>query len=527
MNKLLFTLMLFAALCNAADSPVARCAVGGEDVACTAQGAVRGVVENHILTFKGLPYAKPPVGNLRWSPPIEPAAWEGVRDGSRFGDVCPQIVANKVVGAEDCLTLNIWRQREPSTQPLPVIVFLTGGGNHGLSGVGTAGFGGVNYNGGALVPEGVVFVSFNIRLGVLGFLALPALDAERPERISGNYGNLDQIALLKWLQQNLTAFGGDPKRITVFGTSAGGGNICALISAPLARGLFHAAAMQSSVPTGCEIPTLAEVQSRTGQRVVKAAGCDMASNFAACLRGKSVNEIVSALPAVTDVLPRTYGPNMDGVVFPDQPIKVIARGAHSAMPVIIGTTADETIGWVVRGAPITDAASYAAQIEKTFGAAARDRILGEYPMTNYPTPQRAFIQLTTDAQFTCTSRRVARVFSSAQKEPVYRYYFAHAMENDPQLKTMAANHTIEHAFQFPFGGKYRPLEADIAVQKFMIGYWSRFAKTGNPGNAANVPWPVAAGDAYLEISALPSAKRGPDSAKCDFWDAQPVQWPHL
>ena len=355
-------------------------------------------------------------------------------------------------------------------------------------------------------------MSFNIRLGVLGFLAHPALDAERPERVSGNYGNLDQIEMLKWLKQNVATFGGDPQRITLFGTSAGGGNICALISSPLARGLFHAAAMQSSVPTGCEIPTLAEVQSRTGQRVVKAAGCDAAADIAACLRGKSVTEIVSAVSAVTNVLPRTYGPNMDGVVFPDQPIKIIARRAHAAMPIIIGTTADETTGWVQTGPPITDAASYAAQIERTFGAAARDRILAAYPVGDYPTPQKAFIQLTTDAQFTCTSRRVARVFAGAQKEPVYRYFFSH---------------TMEHAFQFLIAGKYKPLESDLAVQKYMVGYWSRFAKTGNPGNARDPQWPIAAGDTYLEISASPKTKRGPDAAKCNFWDALPVQWPHL
>ena len=218
MNKSLWALILCAAVSNAADSPITRCAVTGTDIACTAQGAVRGMIENNMLTFKGLPYAQPPVGNLRWHPPVAPAAWEGVRDGSRFGAICPQIVAKKVTGDEDCLTVNVWRPRDLPAQALPVMVYLTGGGNHGLSGIGTAGFGGVNYNGGAFVPEGVVFVSFNIRLGVLGFLALPALDAERPEHISGNYGNLDQIAMLKWLQQNIAGFGGDPKRIMVFGT---------------------------------------------------------------------------------------------------------------------------------------------------------------------------------------------------------------------------------------------------------------------------------------------------------------------
>jgi para-nitrobenzyl esterase len=509
------------------ETPSRACTATAPDIACTAQGAVRGASEGDLLVFKALPYSQPPVGNLRWRPPLPPVPWEGVRDGSRFGAVCPQIATRQVVGDEDCLTLNIWRPRELPAHPLPVMVFLTGGGNHGLSGQGTESFGNVRYDGGALVPEGVVFVSFNIRLGVLGFLAHAALDAERPERISGNYGNLDQIALLQWLNRNIASFGGDPKRIMLFGTSAGGGNICALISSPLARGLFHAAAMESSVPTGCEIPTLAQVEGRTGQRVVEAVGCDSAANVAACLRSKRTSEIVSAVPAGTNVFPRIYGPNMDGHVFPDQPLRIVARRAHTAMPIVIGNTTDETLGWVRSGTPITDAQTYSAEIEKVFGAGARERILAAYPLSSYSTPASAFIQLTTDAQFTCTSRRVARVFSGAQKEPVYRYLFSHVMANDAQLTAAGANHTIEHAFLFPLSGSYKPTAADLTVQRFIVGYWTRLALTGTPNSGRDPQWPAAAGDAYLELNAAPAANRGPDRAKCDLWDSLPVQWPHL
>ena len=518
------TLALAVPVAYAGESP--RPCPAGADIACTAYGAVRGAPEGDLLAFKGLPYARPPVGDLRWRPPTAPASWQGVRDGSRYGAMCPQIVSKKVVGDEDCLTLNVWRPREGSAQRLPVMVFLTGGGNNGLSGQGSANFGGVRYEGGALVPYGVIFVSFNIRLGALGFLAHPALDAERAERVSGNYGNLDQIAMLQWLKANIAAFGGDPQRIMLFGTSAGGGSICALISSPLARGLFHAAAMQSSVPTGCEIPTLADVQQRTGQRVVKAAGCDADADVAACMRRKTAEEIVSAVPAGTNVFPRTYGPNMDGQVFPDQPLKIISRRGHSAMPIIIGSTADETLGWVRSGTAIT-AETYAVEVEKVFGAAARDRILAAYPPSSYASPQDAFIQLTTDGQFTCPSRRVARAFSAAQKEPVYRYLFAHTMENDARLKPVRANHTIEHAFQFPFQGSYKPNDADMAVQRTIVRYWTQLAKAGNPDNGIDPEWPVASGDAYLEITASPIARTGPDRSRCDLWDALPVQWPHL
>ena len=258
--------------------------------------------------------------------------------------MCPQLVGQEVKGEEDCLYLNVWRPRETPERRLPVMVWLTGGGNHSLSGHGSPAFGGVTYNGEQLVPQGVVFVSYNLRLGALGFLAHPALDAERPEKTSGNYGSLDQIAMLQWVHRNIAEFGGDPSRVFLFGTSAGGGNICALMTSPLSRGLIHGVSMQSSVPAGCEIQTLADAEKGTGQRVVKALGCDGVSDIAACLRSKSMSEVVSAVPGTFSVLPRFYGPNMDGNVFPDQPIKLIKQGRYVAVPVIIGNTTEEMLG---------------------------------------------------------------------------------------------------------------------------------------------------------------------------------------
>ena len=284
MNKivvLIAILFLVGCLRPLESQRAAGCLEIDPDIACTEQGAVRGVAEGEMLAFKGIPYARPPIGALRWRPPEAAERWEGVRDGSRYGSMCPQIVAKEVRGEEDCLYLNVWRPREKPTLPLPVMVWLTGGGNHSASGEGVGSFGGLTYSGEKLVPHGVVFVSYNLRLGVLGFLAHPSLDAERPEKISGNYGSLDQIAMLRWLKRNIAAFGGDADKVFLFGTSAGGGNICALMTSPLTRGLIHGVSMQSSVPTGCEIQTLAD-------KVVTAVGCDTATDIAACLRGKSV-----------------------------------------------------------------------------------------------------------------------------------------------------------------------------------------------------------------------------------------------
>lgn len=504
------------------------CGDPGAGLVCTAQGAVQGTVENGILAVKGIPYAQPPVGPLRWQPPAAPQPWQGTLDGSRFGPVCPQLAGANVAGEEDCLTLNVWAPLVPPAKRLPVMVFFPGGGNHSFSGQGAPVFGGVNYNGGQLVPEGVVFVSFNYRLGALGFLAHPALGAEQADKASGNYGSQDQIAMLQWVQRNIVAFGGDPQRVFLFGTSAGGGNICALMAAPAAKGLFHGAAMQSSVPTGCELPTLADAEQGTGRQVAQALGCSGTDTAAACLRSKAAPDIVRAVPGTFGVLPRLYGPNVDGRVFPEQPLSVLARGAHAHMPVIIGNDAQETMQFVNAVGPVTDAASYAAAIGKTFGEASVDRILAAYPPAAYPSPRQALVQLTTDALFTCQSRRVARILAGQQSEPVYRYLFTHVLENDPEQKALGSVHTVEHAFLFPWQGNYRPTANDLAVQRLMTGQWARLARTGTLEGGGSLAWPRAEpDDAYLRINPQPSAMRGDAAAKCDFWDTVKLPWPHL
>ncbi len=508
-----------------AQSPV--CNAEEFNVTCTLQGAVRGVVEGDMIAFKGIPYARPPVGPLRWKATEVVEPWTGIRDGSSFGAICPQIIGTDVKGNEDCLTINVWRPRAQPPRPLPVMVWLTGGGNHSLSGQGTPGFGGVTYSGEKLVPEDVIFVSYNLRLGVLGFLAHATLDAERPEKVSGNYGSLDQVAMLRWIRANIAAFGGDPDKVFLFGTSAGGGNICALMTSPLTRGLVHGVAMQSSVPTGCEIQTLEDARMGTGPKVVAAVGCDKAADVASCLRGKSAVDLVKAVPGTFTVLTRLYGPNVDGHVFPDQPLKLIEQGNYSKIPVIIGNTAEETMPWADTAGRVTDEASYVAAIEKVFGATSRDQILANYPLKSYPTPRLAFMRVTTDSEFTCQSRRVARTLARTRSAPVYRYIFAQGQEGDPALSAGGIAHTIEHSFLFP--GKYLPTAIEAKVQREMIGYWTRMAKTGNPNGDNDKPWPATTveEDNYLEIGANTAAKKGPIDAKCDFWDTVSFLWPHI
>lgn len=531
--SLLCGLALLGGCASFPSAPDPSCDAARTDLACTAQGPVRGIAEGETIAFKGIPYASPPVGALRWRPPAPPAPWQGVRDASRFGAICPQLSGTTVVGEEDCLSLNIWRPRTPVSKALPVMVWFIGGGNHAFSGQGSPSFGGMQYNGHMLAREDAVFVSFNARLGALGYLAHPALDAERTERVSGNYGNLDQIMMLNWLKQNIAAFGGDPQRIFLFGTSAGGGNICALMTSPLARGLFHAASMQSSVPTGCELPTLADAQNGTGKKLAQALGCADAPDAAACLRGKSSAEVVQALPGTFGLFPRLYGPNVDGHVFPEQPLALIRHGRHSAMPVIVGDSSEETMQFVASAGPMTDAHSYATAIEKVFGPANAARIQAQYPLegaiTSGKDARTAFVGLTTDAFFTCASRRVADALSGAQKAPVHRYLFRHALENDPQLKAQGAVHTIEHAFFFSWEGSYRPTTTDLGIQRRMLEYWTNMAASGTPGTVAGLAWPQhsAQNPAYLEIGPSFAVMAGPAQAQCAFWDAIKLPWPHL
>jgi para-nitrobenzyl esterase len=500
----------------------------GANVACTRQGALRGVEEGATLAFKDIPYARPPVGSLRWRPPEAPASWQGVRDASRFGPICPQMVGKTVQGAEDCLTLNVWRPVHLTQAKLPVMVWLHGGGNYQLSGQGTASFDGVAYNGHALVPHGVVFVSYNLRLGALGFLTHPALDAENADHISGNYGSQDQVAMLRWIHDNIASFGGDPQRVFLFGDSAGGGNICALMTSPLTHGLIHGVAMESSVPSGCELTTHAQAEDRTGQRVTQLLGCDTAPDVAACLRRKTPEEIVSVLPGKFTVMSRDFGPNVDGHVFPDQPINLITAHGAPVHAAIIGNTSQETWQWADSAGTVTDAASYAAAIDRVFGASVRDRIVAAYPLSAYPTPRTAFAQLTTDALFTCQSVRVAHVLTRSGAS-VYRYLFDHVTENDPQLKAAGPVHTAEHQFFFNWEGHYTPTASDLAVQRQILGYWTRMASTLNPNGGDASAWPATTQgrDDYLDIGETLAIKNGPASAQCPFWDTIALPSPHM
>lgn len=485
-------------------APVAPAATGActGDAVKTADGCVRGKREGDATVFRGIPYAAPPVGALRWKLPQPPAKWD-VRDAFAFGPSCPQLQSPLNAGLtanEDCLTLTVWSPA--GAAKLPVMVWIHGGG------LVAGGAAQPTYDGGHLAAAGkVVVVSINYRLGPLGFLAHPALS-------SGNLGIHDQLAALHWVQREIAGFGGDPASVTIFGESAGGESVCALMASPLAHGLFARAIIESAQcvgygkalrPLHTGTPEGAEEQ---GLRVAKAAGCpgsDAAA--AACLRGKSADELLRAAPPALGFLSKGehYGLVVDGSLLPDAPAAALAAGKLADVPLIIGTTKDEATLFTT-GLTLRRAAVYTAIVRKLFPGAA-DRILEIYAPDRFGSPKQAFDALVTDLVFACPARRTARTLVHHE---VWRYLFTVA--RDPKL---GATHGSE--LGFVFGTVKSPSAAEAALSQTMQGYWTRFAHTGDPGAG----WPAYAPgrDTYLELAtSAATARVEAGNPGCDVLD---------
>jgi para-nitrobenzyl esterase len=488
----------------------------------TDRGAVSGVQRGATWAYLGIPYAAPPVGPLRWRPPERHACWSTDRAVRIFGDRCPQLdEKSAVVGKEDCLTLNLWTPATPPASPIPVMFFIHGGGNIQGASSQTAGDGTTYlYDGQALSEKaGVLVVTINYRLGALAWLAHTALAKESAKGSAGNYGTLDQIAALEWVQRNISSFGGDPKRVLVYGESAGAVNTCLLLTSPLAKGLFSAALMESG---GCVARPRADAEA-FAVKLAAAAGCDKASDLPACLRALPAEKIATTLPDTIDLAGKqgNHQPCVDGWVQPEAPLTTLAAGKHNAVPFVVGANADET-GMSV--AAMTEAQYKAAVYAAAGSVALGDQILAQYPVADYGSPRKAYVALTSDAKFICTARKVARAAAKGQPAvPVYRYHFTHALQNAGVLaKEAGAFHGLELAFVFLKLGAaaYTPTAGEVALAESMVGYWTRFATKGDPNGAGAPVWPRydAVSDPYLKLDETIVAGAGVRTKQCDFWD---------
>ena len=500
----------------------------GPSAACgpvmTNKGAVVGAAAGKGCAFKGIPYAQPPTGALRFKPPVPHDPWTGVLSTTSYGNQCAQPGANNIaVGAEDCLFLNLWAPASLSGN-LPVMVWLHGGYHV----VGNSISGAATWDGKYLLERfGVILVTVESRLNVLGYMAHPALDAESPLGVSGNYGFLDQVATLQWVQQNIAAFGGDPSRVTLFGVSAGGEDVALHLVSPLSKGLFSAAIMQSPVVALDAVPTLRQLEQGIGMQTATATACAAASDVAACLRALPMAELIPAVPVINTLLaPGSYVPVVDGYAIPTPPLEIIAAGLHNHVPIVIGSNADESYANVTPGS-IPDEATYRSRLRQTFGNAGGDLVLAQYSSADYESPERAYVTATTDNDLTCPVRRIVRSLVNSQTDPVFRYLFTHTLGSGTTQSKRHAYHALELLFLWhDFSGLpgYSPTESEQALADSITAYWARFATSGDPNWFQTAYWPAALSwydDVFLQLDDVVTAGRGVRSAKCDFWDAHP------
>ena len=496
-------------------------------------GWIEGRRRRGALEFVGIPYAQPPVGDLRWRPPQNVEPWDGIRSAKQMSSPCVQVTGTFVsdarpaaepFGSEDCLYLNVWTPSDPPPDGgWPVMVFLHGGGNiagstrEPISSVASTESDAPLYDGARLaVRGGVVVVTLNYRLGAVGFLAMPELDAEADTGTSGNYGLMDQIRALRWVQNNISAFTGDPSRVMLFGQSGGGRDTILLVTSPLTDGLFHAAAVHSA-PLGA--PTQEGLRERAEELVVE-MGCD-GPNRLACMRQVSAGDMVTSEASTPlGLASAAFLPTVDGWVVVDQPRSIIARGEKEVVPLLLGTLeAEYSHRWTDLRAP-----AYPAAVRAMVGPRLADAVLAQYPLERFDSAAEAFVTMMSDRNVTCPHRVFARI-ASASGVPTWLYRFREILHPDVRLG-FGAYHSSEllYLFQHMDGVEFPADPDDAAAEDVMLGYWTRFAETADPngdGRAADPLWKPFRVDepAHLSISARPELGWDLKAEDCDFWDS--------
>ena len=455
----------------------------------TSAGAVQGtaLAKTGIRVFKGIPYAAPPVGDLRWQAPRPVAAWQGVRDATAFGPACAQAhvfndINFKEMG-EDCLSLNLWTPAKPGGRA-PVMVWIHGGGF--VAGGGSE----PRHDGEAFARRGIVLVTINYRLGIFGFYSHPELTKESGRNASGNYGMLDQVAALKWVHDNIAAFGGDPANVTIFGESAGSFAVSALVASPLAKGLFHKAIGESgaffSVGT---LPTRTlAVSEEQGTKF----GATIGADSLAALRAKPVEELL----AKSSKLQPGFAPIIDGYFLAEEVPAIYATGRQSKVPLLAGWNADEIRASVTMRPQKPTAQAFAADVQKRFGDSA-GAVLKVYPAATDEEALESSAAMASDLFIGYATWKWIETHVQTGQSPVYRYSFDRKIPVEPGSKLTSRDIGARHAgeIEYVFGAldlslPKVPWEAsDRKLSEAMTEYWSNFARTGDPNGAGLPTWP--------------------------------------
>jgi para-nitrobenzyl esterase len=483
--------ILAAALC--ALLPVVTAQAGNAPQVETVQGRVEGKMsaDGQIRIFLGIPFAAPPVGQLRWKPPQAADKWKGVHPARRFGNRCiqsgsyPDMIFRDPGQSEDCLTLNVWTAAKDAHAKLPVMGWIDGGGAT------TGGTSEARQDGEILAKKGVVVVSMNYRLGIFGFYADHELAMESPQHAAGNYGLMDQTAAFQWVQRNIAAFGGDPKNVTIFGESAGSSSVSVQMASPLAQGLFARVIGESGSGLRRKetlYPSLEQSEKEDEQFAQAAFG----SSSLAALRAKSAEELLKAATSKSPGVPH-FGINIDGLFLPQSVAAIYAAGKQAHVPLLAGWNKDEGTNQVVNSPDKLTAEGLRATAETDFGARGEE-FLKAYAARNDEEAARAAKDYAGDKFIAYATWAWLEAQTKTGDAPVYRYFFELGSPGDavhPAALGTFHSDDIEYVFgtlNSRNGAAWRP--EDYKLSQLMQAYWTNFAKSGNPNAPGNPNWPI-------------------------------------
>ncbi|MBR0971618.1 carboxylesterase/lipase family protein [Bradyrhizobium japonicum] len=489
----------------------------GRDIR-TQAGLVRGLRRDAsgVLAFKGIPYAAPPVGLLRWCAPQPPTPWDGVRDALVFGAGCLSSLENDHRPGprdEDCLYLNVWTAASHADEKRPVMVWIHGGGFQFGSSANPA------TDGGALAAKGAVVVSFNYRLGVFGFLAHPDLDAEAP---SGNYGLQDQLAALRWVKANIAGFGGNPDNVTLFGESAGAMAVGILMASPLAHGLFHKAIGQSGAFWDGKRGPLQSFEEARTRGLAFARQRGQAS--IAALRAMPADRLNAAATwsFATSPVVTAFSPSIDHHVVPDVPARRFLRGEQMHIPLLAGWNTAEEFPFAAQSLPDQSARAFLAAAEAMFGRERMADFLKVYPAATDTEAKASAAALTGDTVIGEQCWQWLRLHRRGKRAPVYGYVFGYTSRYTP-----IASHVTEIPFVFGtltpqqvIGSSAPPAEEDRAMARTMMDYWLNFAAHGDPNGPGLPAWPAYDETDVVQILGTTiEAGPNPQAARFGFLDS--------
>jgi para-nitrobenzyl esterase len=484
----------------------------------TSNGTLEGVVspDSQIRTFKGIPFAAPPVGSLRWKPPQPVAPWTGVRKAFDYGPRCMQtrvfsdMIFHDAGPSEDCLYLNLWMPETHTQSPLPVMVWIYGGGFRAGS------TSEPRQDGGDLSKKGVLVVSMNYRLGIFGFFSHPELAKESEHKASGNYGLMDQLAALKWIHDNIAAFGGDPDNVTIFGESAGSSSVSALVASPLAKGLFRRAIGESGALLGPrELKPLAETEKIAINFAKSAFGTDSLE----ALRAKPAADLLEA--AEKDGAPR-FSPNIDGYFLPQSAEAIFAAGKQNHVALLAGWNADEgDYQDIFNDLPATPE-NFVTRVRALYGTNA-DAVLKLYPASTIAETKRSAADLAGDRFTALATWKWLELHLKTGGSPVFRYHFEQTLplpagtapspDNEP-----VAPHASEIEFVFQVLSSrdlpWRP--EDEKVSDLMGSYWTNFAKTGDPNSPGLPQWPAYKAESFDVMHLNSNSQARPDDRRARY-----------